>query len=70
MSEIQSEGYHDPARHWDELHSSERFRPTYPGEPVVRFLMAGFRDRLQAGTGLPRSISESAAAGTPVCVAS
>src|SRR5947209_9783562 len=52
MSEMQSQQHHDPARHWDVLHSSERFRPTYPSEAVVRFLMGEFRERLQAGVRL------------------
>jgi SAM-dependent methyltransferase len=46
---VQSERYHDPARHWDGLHASERFRPIYPSEAVVRFLMGRFRARLQDG---------------------
>jgi ubiquinone/menaquinone biosynthesis C-methylase UbiE len=46
---MQSERYHDPARHWDGLHSSERFRPIYPSEAVVRFLMTRFRTRLRDG---------------------
>ena len=49
---MQSEQYHDPARHWDGLHVSERFRPIYPTEAVVRFLMRGFRESLQDGSRL------------------
>lgn len=30
----------DPAAHWNALHASQRFRPIYPSEDVVRFLMA------------------------------
>jgi SAM-dependent methyltransferase len=44
---MQADQYHDPARHWDGLHALERFRPVYPSEAVVRFLMTGFRDRLR-----------------------
>ncbi len=46
---MQSERYHDPARHWDGLHANERFRPIYPSDPVVRFLMGRFRQRLKDG---------------------
>ncbi|MGH9516581.1 MAG: class I SAM-dependent methyltransferase [Terriglobales bacterium] len=30
----------DSAAHWNELHANPRFRPLYPSEDVVRFLMA------------------------------
>ena len=30
----------DAASHWNELHESPRFRPTYPNDHVVRFLLA------------------------------
>src|ERR1700675_2586280 len=49
---MQSEEYHDPARHWDGLHVNERFRPIYPSETVVRFLLGRFRKRLQDGDRL------------------
>jgi SAM-dependent methyltransferase len=49
---MQSEQYHDPSRHWDGLHVDERFRPIYPSEPVVRFLLSRFRKRLQDGERL------------------
>jgi hypothetical protein len=49
---MQSELYHDPARHWDGLHAHERFRPIYPSEAVVRFLLGRFRARLQDGDRL------------------
>src|SRR6266571_5006686 len=31
---------HDPSPHWNELHANPRFRPAYPSEHVVRFLLA------------------------------
>jgi SAM-dependent methyltransferase len=49
---MQSEQYHDPSRHWDGLHVDERFRPIYPSEHVVRFLMGRFRKRLHDGERL------------------
>jgi SAM-dependent methyltransferase len=49
---MRSEDYHDPARHWDDLHLNARFRPIYPSEPVVRFLMERFRNRLDRGDRL------------------
>ncbi|HZW30748.1 MAG TPA: class I SAM-dependent methyltransferase [Isosphaeraceae bacterium] len=49
---MQADRYHDPARHWDGLHVLERFRPIYPSEAVVRFLLSGFRERLQQGPRL------------------
>jgi SAM-dependent methyltransferase len=49
---MQSGKYHDPARHWDGLHASERFRPIYPSEAVVRFLSGRFRERLTNGCRL------------------
>jgi ubiquinone/menaquinone biosynthesis C-methylase UbiE len=30
----------DPMSHWDHLHKQQRFRPVYPNEHVVRFLVA------------------------------
>ena len=40
------------ARHWDNPHRQPRFRPRYPNEHVVRFLMTNFpkepRDSLRA----------------------
>ncbi|MGH9510882.1 MAG: class I SAM-dependent methyltransferase [Terriglobales bacterium] len=40
----------DPATHWDYLHQNPRFRPSYPSEPVVRFMM-GNRKALEKGSG-------------------
>ena len=40
----------DSQAHWDALHANARFRPVYPNEHVVRFLM-GFRAKKQA-TGM------------------
>jgi ubiquinone/menaquinone biosynthesis C-methylase UbiE len=31
---------HDAASHWNQLHESPRFRPSYPNDHVVRFLIA------------------------------
>jgi SAM-dependent methyltransferase len=31
---------HDAAAHWNQLHESPRFRPSYPNDHVVRFLIA------------------------------
>ncbi len=31
---------HDSSPHWNELHANPRFRPAYPSEHVVRFLLA------------------------------
>lgn len=31
-------------RHWDQLHAQPRFRPVYPSEPAVRFLVGHFPD--------------------------
>jgi len=31
---------HDAASHWDQLHENPRFRPSYPNDHVVRFLIA------------------------------
>ena len=39
----------DSAAHWNELHANPRFRPFYPSEDVVRFLMA-LRAQLPAQT--------------------
>jgi ubiquinone/menaquinone biosynthesis C-methylase UbiE len=33
-------GMFDRMAHWDRLHEQQRFRPVYPSEHVVRFLMA------------------------------
>lgn len=33
----------DAAAHWDQLHENPRFRPTYPNENVVRFLISNGR---------------------------
>ena len=49
---MESEQYHDPALHWDGLHVSQRFRPIYPSEAVVRFLLPRFREGLRDGTRL------------------
>ncbi len=49
---MQSEPYRDEAHYWNDLHGSERFRPSYPSEEVVRFLMRRFRARLQDGARL------------------
>jgi SAM-dependent methyltransferase len=35
---------HEAAVHWDALHEQTRFRPLYPNEHVVRFLMANRPD--------------------------
>ena len=32
---------------WDALHQHQRFRPQYPNENVVRFLMVHFKQALQ-----------------------
>ncbi|MGH9529385.1 MAG: class I SAM-dependent methyltransferase [Terriglobales bacterium] len=37
---------HDPAKHWDHLHQNPRFRPSYPSDHVVRF-MVGSRARME-----------------------
>jgi ubiquinone/menaquinone biosynthesis C-methylase UbiE len=37
----------DAASHWDQLHDQPRFRPVYPNEHVVRFLIASTRKRLR-----------------------
>jgi SAM-dependent methyltransferase len=50
-----SERLEHSARFWDRLHGDERFRPVFPSEAVVRFLMARFRHQLQAGEG-PRAL--------------
>jgi SAM-dependent methyltransferase len=39
----------DSAAHWNELHANPRFRPLYPSEDVVRFLIA-LRAQLPAQT--------------------
>jgi SAM-dependent methyltransferase len=49
---MKSEQYHYPARHWDGLHVSERFRPIYPSDGVVRFLLSRFREGFQDGCRL------------------
>jgi ubiquinone/menaquinone biosynthesis C-methylase UbiE len=49
---MQSEPQHNAAHHWNGLHVNERFRPVYPSESVVRFLMGRFRERLSAGQRL------------------
>jgi SAM-dependent methyltransferase len=36
---MNSQVTHDSAAHWDTLHEQPRFRPIYPNEHVVRFLM-------------------------------
>ncbi len=40
----------DPATHWDHLHRNPRFRPLYPSDHVVRFMM-GSRPLLQRTGG-------------------
>jgi SAM-dependent methyltransferase len=37
---VYSLGMFDSASHWDHLHEQPRFRPLYPSDHVVRFLMA------------------------------
>jgi SAM-dependent methyltransferase len=51
----------DPMSHWDLLHEQQRFRPVYPNEHVVRFLMAS---RIAFGTHPPpRFLDIGAGAG-------
>ncbi|HZR56177.1 MAG TPA: class I SAM-dependent methyltransferase [Terriglobales bacterium] len=40
----------DAAAHWDRLHENPRFRPMYPNENVVRFLIS---NRTRAGKAIP-----------------
>ena len=51
----------DSARHWNGLHANPRFRPIYPNEDVVRFLLAT-RARLKT-TPQPRFLDIGAGAG-------
>ena len=37
---------HDPASYWDQLHEQPRFRPVYPDENVVRFLIKNYNQLL------------------------
>ncbi|HZR65579.1 MAG TPA: methyltransferase domain-containing protein [Terriglobales bacterium] len=65
----------DSARHWNELHANPRFRPSYPNEDVVRFLLAT-RDKLKSpsqprfldiGAGGGRHMRLAAELGFSVC---
>jgi ubiquinone/menaquinone biosynthesis C-methylase UbiE len=38
----------DSSSHWDQLHEKPRFRPIYPSDPVVRFLMTN-RELMKGG---------------------
>jgi ubiquinone/menaquinone biosynthesis C-methylase UbiE len=51
----------DSQAHWDSLHANARFRPVYPNDHVVRFLM-GFRARKNAATQM-RLLDIGAGAG-------
>lgn len=42
----------EAAKRWDGLHSQARFRPRYPSEHVVRFLLGHYPDSLRASGGL------------------
>jgi ubiquinone/menaquinone biosynthesis C-methylase UbiE len=43
---------YNPASFWDQLHEQPRFRPVYPSEHVVRFLMQHFRPAMQSKKSL------------------
>jgi len=58
----------DLSTHWDQLHGSERFRPRYPNDHVVRFLMAN-RTVLDSGIG-NRFLDIGAGAGRHMRLAS
>src|SRR5690349_12645889 len=47
--------------HWDQLHENPRFRPTYPNDHVVRFMLAN-RCSID-GTKNPRFLDIGAGAG-------
>ncbi|HXZ31319.1 MAG TPA: class I SAM-dependent methyltransferase [Terriglobales bacterium] len=61
----------DSSAHWDELHENPRFRPHYPNDHVVRFLMArrtavengGSLRLLDIGTGAGRHMQLAAELG-------
>ncbi|HXY15201.1 MAG TPA: class I SAM-dependent methyltransferase [Terriglobales bacterium] len=61
----------DPAIHWDQLHRDARFRPRYPNDHVVRFLMAnkaafeaaGNKRLLDIGTGAGRHLQAASELG-------
>jgi SAM-dependent methyltransferase len=53
------------ALHWDQLHQNPRFRPRYPNEHVVRFLMAN-----KAATGGKRFLDIGCGAGRHMQLAS
>ncbi len=51
----------DAEKHWDELHQHSRFRPAYPSDHVVRFMMASL-GRLEP-TGATRFLDVGVGAG-------
>jgi ubiquinone/menaquinone biosynthesis C-methylase UbiE len=51
----------DAATHWDHLHQSARFRPLYPSDHVVRFMMAS--RALLKSTGSARFLDIGVGAG-------
>ena len=51
----------DIASHWNQLHNQQRFRPIYPNEHVVRFLMAN--RGIQEGSSRPRFLDIGLGAG-------
>ena len=58
----------EAALHWDELHQNPRFRPRYPNEHVVRFLMAS--KATVENTGARRFLDIGCGAGRHIQVAS
>jgi SAM-dependent methyltransferase len=63
----------DAAAHWDQLHENPRFRPLYPNENVVRFLIASGKPSgratprfLDIGTGAGRHLKLAAELGYEV----
>jgi SAM-dependent methyltransferase len=51
----------DAAAHWDQLHENPRFRPSYPNENVVRFLISSLK--LPGKATRPRFLDIGAGAG-------
>lgn len=59
---MNSQVTYDSAAHWDTLHDQPRFRPVYPNEHVVRFLMAN-RNKQLPNTAKPRVLDLGAGGG-------
>ena len=60
----------DAAAHWDRLHQNPRFRPIYPNENVVRFLISNGLYATKKKTTQPRFLDIGVGAGRHLKLAS